>query len=68
VDCELFYAAGNRIVEIRADASGAAGIGGDGAYLAVIKIPAQRFIDLEDGRELQPLNPSAISITLWPAA
>jgi len=68
VDCDAFYAAGQRVIEIRSDAVGAAVVGGTGPYLAVIKIPAQRFTDDESGPELVPLNPASVVITLWPAA
>ena len=51
--------------------------GGSGAYLAQIEIPARRYTDI-DGKDKDgkpeitqspvPLDPNAISITLWPTA
>ncbi len=62
-------------VELRANETGPSE-GGNGAYLAQIDIPARRYIDVDgvdpEGeptvlREAIPLDPNAITITLWPA-
>lgn len=60
------------IIEIRKNAGGA-GEGGDGAYLAQIEIPARQYIEIPGDteeeqmtREAVPLDPHAISVTLWP--
>ena len=63
-------------VEVRQSIGGPSE-GGNGAYLAQIEIPARRYTDVEgkdkDGKpEITqapvPLDPNAISITLWPTA
>lgn len=61
-------------IEIRQSANGAQ-IGGTGAYIAVIEIPAKSYIeDLaedEEGNQVsnlvaEPLDHNAITIQLWP--
>ena len=57
-------------VEVRGDASGAVE-GGDGPYLAQIRIPARRYDEaLNEEEETvlvpQPLDSNAVEITLWP--
>lgn len=63
-------------VEVRQNLGGPSE-GGNGAYLAQIEIPARRYTYVEgkdkDGKpEITqapvPLDPNAISITLWPTA
>jgi hypothetical protein len=80
IDCEARQLDSAVTVEIRTnktDPSEGAIEGGNGAYLAQIEIPARRYTDVEgkdkDGEpEITqapvPLDPNAISITLWPAA
>lgn len=76
IDCEARQLDTAVTVEIRANKTGP-GEGGNGAYLAQIEIPARRYVDVEgkdkDGKpEITqapvPLDPNAISITLWPTA
>ena len=76
IDCEARQLDTAVTVEIRANKTGP-GEGGSGAYLAQIDIPARRYTDVEgndkDGKpEITqapvPLDPNAISITLWPTA
>lgn len=74
IDCAARQQDVATVVEIRAGAAGAAE-GGDGAYLAQIRIPARRYdeheIDDEHGnltvlRDALPLDPNAVEVTLWP--
>lgn len=76
IDCEARQLDTAVTVEIRANKTGP-GESGNGAYLAQIEIPARRYVDVEgkdkDGKpEITqapvPLDPNAISITLWPTA
>lgn len=76
VDCEIRQQDIDTVVEIRAQASGA-GEGGDGAYIAQIRIPARQYVDEEIDepqgemtvlRTPVPLDPNAIEVTLWPRA
>lgn len=76
IDCEARQLDTAVTVEIRANKTGPSE-GGNGAYLAQIDIPARRYTDVEgkdkDGKpEITqapvPLDPNAISITLWPTA
>lgn len=76
IDCEARQLDTAVTVEIRANKTGPSE-GGNGAYLAQIEIPARRYTDVEgkdkDGKpEITqapvPLDPNAISITLWPTA
>jgi len=79
VDCQALQQDGERIIEVRQSANGAH-IGGDGAYLAHITIPAKVYVeapadDGEDGEEgggaehvAQELDLNAITVTLWPLA
>ncbi|SSY76710.1 hypothetical protein [Alcaligenes faecalis] len=77
VDCAVQQQDVSVTLEIRANASGP-GLGGDGAYLAQIEIPARRYlapqVPMGEGEEpmeqleAQPLDPSAVAVTLWPAA
>lgn len=80
IDCEARQLDAAVTVEVRANPAGpseGAMEGGSGAYLAQIDIPARRYTDVEgkdkDGKpEITqapvPLDPNAISITLWPTA
>lgn len=76
IDCEARQLDTAVTVEVRANKTGPSE-GGNGAYLAQIDIPARRYTDVEgkdkDGKpEITqapvPLDPNAISITLWPTA
>ena len=76
IDCEARQLDTAVTVEVRANTTGPS-VGGNGAYLAQIEIPARRYTDVEgkdkDGKpEITqapvPLDPNAISITLWPTA
>lgn len=76
IDCEARQLDTAVTVEVRANKTGPSE-GGNGAYLAQIEIPARRYTDVEgkdkDGKpEITqapvPLDPNAISITLWPTA
>lgn len=76
IDCEARQLDTAVTVEVRANKTGPSE-GGNGAYLAQIEIPARRYTDIEgkdkDGKpEITqapvPLDPNAISITLWPTA
>lgn len=73
IDCALRQQDALVVVDIRSSGSGASE-SGQGAYLAQIEIPARQYIEVpgeteEDPatREAVPLDPHAISITLWPA-
>ena len=68
IDCAAHYAAGVKMIEVRGDANGNAVLGGDGPFIAVIEIPGLRFLDGEDVPVMVPLDPNAVTITLWPAA
>lgn len=78
VDCEALQQDTTEIVEVRQSSAGVH-IGGDGAYLAQIEIPARTYANApaasgEGGDQAQPeslaqpLDASAILVTLWPAA
>lgn len=77
VDCAAYQQDISVTLEIRANASGP-GLGGDGAYLAQIEIPARRYLVTQttqedeaepmEHREALPLDPLAVVVTLWPAA
>lgn len=76
IDCEARQLDTAVTVEVRANKTGPSE-GGNGTYLAQIDIPARRYTDVEgkdkDGKpEITqapvPLDPNAISITLWPTA
>lgn len=81
VDCQALQQDSERIIEVR-QSGGSAHIGGDGAYLAHITIPAKVYVEVpveegEEGEEgegrgfervAQELDPGAIAITLWPMA
>lgn len=76
IDCEARQLDTAVTVEVRANKTGPSE-GGNGAYMAQIDIPARRYTDVEgkdkDGKpEITqapvPLDPNAISITLWPTA
>lgn len=81
VDCRAMQQDSERIVEVR-QSGGSAHIGGDGAYLAHIVIPARVYEDTpvegseedegEEGQRVervaQELDPNAIEVTLWPLA
>ena len=76
IDCEARQLDTAVTVEVRANKTGPSE-GGNGAYLAQIDIPARRYTDVEgkdkDGKpEITqapvPLDPNAISITIWPTA
>lgn len=78
VDCADRQGDEEEIVEIRQGSKGPVE-GGQGAYLAVIRIPARRYHD-EPGpddpatgnptqvRVADPLDPNSIEVTLWPRA
>ncbi|HEJ4320073.1 TPA: hypothetical protein SL531_001360 [Pseudomonas aeruginosa] len=81
VDCRELQQDSMQVVEVRQSGS-TAHIGGDGAYLAHIVIPARVYeeIPVEGGEEdegeegqsvervAQELDPNAIEVTLWPLA
>lgn len=78
VDCAALQQDTTEIVEVRQSGAGAH-IGGDGAYLAQIEIPARTHTtttvpaEEEDGEpqtvtQAQPLDANAILVTLWPTA
>lgn len=77
VDCAALQADTAQTIEVRHNADGP-GIGGDGAYLAHIHIPAKAYTETESSTEVDdggnpvivrdalPLDPNAIAVTLWP--
>ncbi|MFY9328505.1 MAG: hypothetical protein WAO76_10865 [Georgfuchsia sp.] len=77
VDCAALQADTPQTVEIRHNADGP-GIGGEGAYLAHIHIPAKAYTETESSTEVDdngnpvivraalPLDVNAIAVTLWP--
>lgn len=78
VDCEALQQDTTEIVEVRQSSAGVH-IGGDGAYLAQIEIPARTYANTpaaagegDDQAQpeslAQPLDANAILVTLWPAA
>lgn len=78
VDCEAIQQDTTEIVEVRQSSAGVH-IGGDGAYLAQIEIPARTYANAPatagEGEDqvqptslAQPLDANAILVTLWPAA
>lgn len=77
VDCAERQSDAEEIIEIRNSAKGPVE-GGNGAYLAVIRIPARRYHDEagpddeQDNPTIVPvadhLDPHSIEITLWPTA
>lgn len=79
VDCEALQEDVVKRVEVRRNA-GRIEIGGDGAYVAQIEIPARTYTqsagsEAEDGEEeavasstATPLDANAILVTLWPYA
>lgn len=82
VDCQALQQDTTEIVEVRRSASGIH-LGGDGAYVAQIEIPARVYLqrdlavagDTQEGEaqpvapdEAVPLDANAILITLWPTA
>lgn len=78
VDCRELQQDSLQIIEVR-QSNGAAHIGGDGAYLAHIAIPARVYeeipVEAEEGEEGQgaervalELDPNAIEVALWPLA
>lgn len=76
VDCEALQQDTAEIVEVRQSSAGVH-IGGDGAYLAQIEIPARTYANVpaasgDDQAQpeslAQPLDANAILVTLWPAA
>ena len=78
VDCAALQQDTTEIVEVRQSSAGVH-IGGDGAYLAQIEIPARTYADApapagegDDQAQpeslAQPLDANAILVTLWPAA
>jgi hypothetical protein len=78
VDCVKEQTDSKTIVEVKSK-NGQASIGGEGAYLAVIEIPAKTYTsqptgetDEQTGQPVSTLvadelDPNAISITLWPS-
>ena len=63
------------MVEVRSN-GGQAGVGGDGAYLAQIYIPARQYVesesynengDMQSIRNPIPLDPNSVEVTLWPS-
>lgn len=78
VDCEALQQDTTEIVEVRQSSAGVH-IGGDGAYLAQIEIPARTYANApaasgegddqaQPANLAQPLDANAILVTLWPAA
>lgn len=78
VDCKALQQDTTEIVEVRQSSAGVH-IGGDGAYLAQIEIPARTYANApaasgggDDQAQpeslAQPLDANAILVTLWPAA
>lgn len=73
VDCEVLQRDSTQIIEVRQSAQGTH-IGGEGAYLAHIEIPAKAYdefvVDEGDSAErvAQSLDANAITVTLWPLA
>ncbi len=68
IDTAACYAAGETLVEVRADSGGDAVVGGDGPFLAVIEIPARRYEQADGEQTLVPLDPKTVTINLWPGA
>lgn len=76
VDCLALWKDSQQIIEVRQSEAGAH-IGGEGAYLAHITIPAKSYVEVpsEDTegsqtgmRELLDLDVNAIEVVLWPLA
>ena len=78
VNCADLQQDTTQIIEVRQSADGRAHIGGDGAYLAHITIPARNYAETHaearDGQEpvlervAVDLDANAIAVTLWPLA
>lgn len=76
VDCDELQKDTPQVIEVRSSPSGAM-IGGNGAYLAQILIPARKYEEVEsvseDGEEVEkervalPIDHNAIEVTLWPS-
>jgi hypothetical protein len=78
VDCAKEQADSKTLIEIKSN-NGQASVGGEGAYLAVIEIPAKTYTsqttgetDEQTGQPVSTLvadelDSNAISITLWPS-
>ena len=76
VDCAQEQADSKTLIEIKSH-NGQASVGGEGAYLAVIEIPAKTYTSQPTGETdeqigqpvstlvADELDPNAISITLW---
>ncbi len=73
VDCLSLQKDSAQIIEVRLSERGAH-IGGEGAYLAHIGIPAKAYAEVVVGegdvveRVAQDLDANAITVTLWPVA
>lgn len=79
VDCVAHQQDSVVVVEVR-DNNGAAAIGGNGFYLAIIRIPARKYVDEPTGETdpvsgeagmaatALPLEAREIEVTLWPVA
>lgn len=73
VDCQSLQNDSAQIIEVRLSERGAH-IGGEGAYLAHIEIPAKAYAEAVVGegdvveRVAQDLDANAITVTLWPVA
>ncbi|MBL8473716.1 MAG: hypothetical protein JNM98_18140 [Rhodocyclaceae bacterium] len=74
IDCAARQQDVSVTVEVRNNA-GIAGIGGDGAYMAQITIPARTYAyqpdagdESSEAREAKPLDPNAVVVTLWAVA
>lgn len=77
VDCVALQMDTPQTIEVRKNDKGP-GIGGKGAYLAHVHIPARAYVEIESSTELDangnpqivrealPLDPNAIAVTLWP--
>ena len=76
IDCELEQCDSQVAIEVRRNKTGEVEIGGDGDYVAIVKIPAKRYenkLVIENGEEViapiaVPLNKNSIEIELWPFA
>lgn len=71
VDCDELQKDTPQLIEVRSGPNGAM-IGGNGAYLAQILIPARQYEerggeDDEQERVALPIDHNAIEVTLWPS-
>ncbi|TXF11944.1 hypothetical protein [Pelomicrobium methylotrophicum] len=79
IDCAAHQQDEAVTLEVRRGSDGKPIIGGDGSYIAIVRIPARRYDEQTGGtdpmtgeptavRVPQPLDPDAVELILWPAA